>query len=96
MKTECERFKVFMSSAEDRVKFIVQAYTNDIIVILKDTNRIRVMIEVIERFVYSSKMKMNVKKHVIALYLLDMNQRRNNLTDNFTFKGQQISNLMSV
>lgn len=61
MKTECERFKVFMSSAEDRVKFIVQTYTNDIIVILKDTNRIRVMIEVIERFVYSSKMKMNVK-----------------------------------
>jgi hypothetical protein len=25
-----------------------------------------------------------------------MNQRRNNLTDNFTFKGQEISNLMLV
>jgi hypothetical protein len=49
--TTCEGRGAFVASAEDRIEFTVQAYADDIIVILKETNGVRSMLEMLERSV---------------------------------------------
>jgi hypothetical protein len=76
-----------------RIENSMQAYANDIALISEKEEGIEAMLESLDFFTRWSKMEVNVKKCTTASYLLDQDNHRYLLTENFKFQGQDIPNL---
>jgi hypothetical protein len=79
--------------AEDRVKFTVQSYADDVIFISRTAEGMRLMLRKLEEFARWSRMDVNVKKCATASYLLDKNRHRCSLSENLTLNDAPIPNL---
>jgi hypothetical protein len=52
VKKECEGHGAIVGTGENRIELMVQADADDLIVISKEANGVRSMLEVFERFVH--------------------------------------------
>jgi hypothetical protein len=79
--------------AEDRIGFGIQAYADDVIVISRTTQGMKLILRKLEEFTRWSHLEVNVKKCATASYLIDSNRHRCSLAENFELNGAPIPNL---
>jgi hypothetical protein len=83
----------FVQVGDERVEFNVQAYADDVVFVSERPGSVQEMLSTLDAYVRWARMEVTIAKCATTLSLIDGNNHRCTLDQEFIFRGQGIPNL---